>query len=176
MAAVREVQGAHGAEDALRLAVAMPVRGGGDGGGGPAVGVRKEEEEDLGWEQGFEWVDYGCRGRNEFGEETGFARVKEALEANEWAGASLAGDEEDVGDGEERELVDLVDGEEAEVTVGLLDGWSSRAGDEDRGVEDLEAVMGKLMAVREGSAGLPEAQRRELAARAVREVMGEGRG
>ncbi len=40
-------------------------------------------------------------------------------------------------------------------------------------VDDLDRLMGKLMAVKENTVGLPEDQRRRMAAKAVSEVMKE---
>lgn len=40
-------------------------------------------------------------------------------------------------------------------------------------VDDLEVMMAKLMAAKERAAELPAAQRRKVAAQAVREVIGE---
>jgi hypothetical protein len=39
-------------------------------------------------------------------------------------------------------------------------------------VDDLDKMMSKLMAVKEQSADLPEAQKKRMAAKAVRELMG----
>ena len=40
-------------------------------------------------------------------------------------------------------------------------------------VDDLDRMMSKLLAVREQGADLPEAQRKRMAAKAVRELMGD---
>ena len=45
-------------------------------------------------------------------------------------------------------------------------------GDQAGQVEGLDVMMAKLLATKERAAELPEAQRRKLAAKAVREVMG----
>jgi hypothetical protein len=39
-------------------------------------------------------------------------------------------------------------------------------------VDDLDKMMSRLLAVREQSAGLPEAQRKRMAAQAVKELTG----
>lgn len=50
---------------------------------------------------------------------------------------------------------------------------SDEGGDEggDEGVEELENLTLKLQAIKDRGAGMPEAERRNLAAKAVREVM-----
>lgn len=196
--------------------------------------------EDLALEHGFEFIDATRTGRNEFGERTGLERVREALEANDWAGGGGGGgasrpaggageagevDGDDL-DGFLEEFDPDVDGvlgarEEAEMTAELFglkaalmreeveeEEKGARAGVEDKveeaerrapaggrvgaleevgegegegktqagQVEDLERMMATLLAVREQSAGLPEAERRRVAARAVRGVMGGGGG
>jgi hypothetical protein len=66
----------------------------------------------------------------------------------------------------------LGDGEEDE------DGYGDALADTEQKnqVDDLDKMMSKLMAVREQSADLPEAQRKRMAAKAVRELMGDGSG
>ncbi|KAH6626558.1 hypothetical protein B0J18DRAFT_477319 [Chaetomium sp. MPI-SDFR-AT-0129] len=135
--------------------------------------------------------------RNEFGERVGVARVLEALEANDWAGGGL--DEFDEGDEEveegKRELGDGFEEDDDEFDpeklgfgfdrgdfVGLKKAiWSGGGDGEDdeeeevgeKEVQKLEQMMLKLQAVRDASAGLPEDQRKRMAARAVGEVMKE---
>jgi hypothetical protein len=140
--------------------------------------------------------------RNEFGERMGLARVMEALEANDWSGGGMGGEgeEDDFAgveakgqrDGDEDDDFDpekLDFGFDREDFLGLRkaiwsgggdgDGKGSRGDadeDEEVGEEDvqqLERMMMKLQAVRDASAGLPEEQRKRMAARAVGEVMKE---
>ncbi|KAI9777852.1 MAG: hypothetical protein M1839_008529 [Geoglossum umbratile] len=181
-------------------AVGTVVREGYGGGGGGlwdgvclAVGTRQSEKPglDVGaeeWDEvcravGFEYVDAEARGRNEFGEPTGLERIKEALEANDWAAADddtlLPEDEAESGFGAEaaeleREMVGLKmaiygggeeEGEEEEEEE---DGG---AGGQEFQVEQLEAVMLRMQAVRDMSADLPEAERRKFAAKAVSDIM-----
>jgi hypothetical protein len=122
----------------------------------------------------------------------GVARVLEALEANDWAGGDMDEDEEGEGEweGEDAEFdpESLGFGFDREDFVGLRKaiwggGGSGDEGikgqeeeDEEVGEEDvqkLEKMMLKLQAVRDASAGLPEEQRKRMAARAVGEVMKE---
>ncbi|KAK4142474.1 alpha and gamma adaptin binding protein p34-domain-containing protein [Dichotomopilus funicola] len=135
--------------------------------------------------------------RNEFGERVGVARVLEALEANDWAGGGMdefkEGDEEgeegkrELGDGEVEDD-DEFDPEKLDFGfdrgdfAGLKKAiWSGGGDGEDddeeevgeKEVQKLEQMMMKLQAVRDASAGLPEDQRRRMAARAVGEVMKE---
>jgi hypothetical protein len=126
--------------------------------------------------------------RNEFGERMGLARVMEALEANDWSGGGMGaeGDEDDLagveakgrGDGDEDDDFDpekLDFGFDREDFLGLRKAiWSGGGdGDGEEDVQQLERMMMKLQAVRDASAGLPEEQRKRMAARAVGEVMKE---
>ena len=136
--------------------------------------------------------------RNEFGERVGVARVLEALEANDWSGGDLDGYREDGEDEDEdvesEKKYDEFDPEslgfgfDRDDFVGLKKAiWSGGEGDEEgvkgegegdeEGDEDdvqkMERMMSKLHAVRDASAGLPEEQRKRMAARAVAEVMKE---
>ncbi|KAH6893029.1 hypothetical protein B0T10DRAFT_264325 [Thelonectria olida] len=71
---------------------------------GLAVGVGNTDQEE--WDEicadaGLEFVMLGGKessARNEFGEKTGIARVKEALEANDWAPLEMPFSESDFGD------------------------------------------------------------------------------
>ena len=189
---VLETHAGYGAESVL-LAVGMP----GIGVSGNALAKEKREEwDDVAMQYGFEFVEFGAQGVNEFGEKQGVERVREALEANEWANEEGGGGGEDdlgLGDGDENEFGDFGFGrEEAESTAELFglkasllgdgeedeDGYGEALGDAEQKnqVDDLDKMMSKLMAVREQSADLPEAQRKRMAAKAVRELMGDGCG
>ncbi|KAK0900115.1 hypothetical protein LTR57_020771 [Friedmanniomyces endolithicus] len=48
---------------------------------------------------------------------------------------------------------------------------SSSPGEQAGDVDNLDRMMGKLLAVKEQSADLPEAQKKRMAARAVRDLM-----
>ena len=48
---------------------------------------------------------------------------------------------------------------------------SSSPGEQAGDVDSLDRMMGKLLAVKEQSADLPEAQKKRMAARAVRDLM-----
>ncbi|PHH68884.1 hypothetical protein CDD80_7166 [Ophiocordyceps camponoti-rufipedis] len=110
-----------------------------------------------------------------FGEKTGIARVKEALEANDWSLPSgpltPPSPSPDLDDNLGLERADL------EALTQALCSTSSTTADEagreggEGAVADIEAMMRKLRAVREAGADLGEAQRRDLAAKAVAEVM-----
>jgi hypothetical protein len=184
---VLEVHASYGAESVL-LAVGMPA------GGKERSALEKEKSEewdDIAMQYGFEFVEFGAQGVNEFGEKQGVERLREALEANEWADD---GEDEDVDalgleDGSDEEFGDF-GREEAEMTAELFGLKASLLGDEEDGaegsedglgdgdqkgqVDDLDKMMSKLMAVKEQSADLPEAQRKRMAAKAVRELMGGG--
>lgn len=149
-------------------------------------------------------------------EKTGIARVKEALESNDWAQDDAEEDVSEFGDlQDDKEHLDAetldfgydaadseglrraiweagakdgaVAGETSASASGSLprtassrdvlqgDGGDVEAGEdeEDREVVATENMMRRLQAVREAGEGLPEAQRRRMAARAVQEVMKE---
>jgi hypothetical protein len=137
----------------------------------------------------------GDNERNEFGERMGIARVLEALEANDWSGGGMGGEGEEGGD-EERVKEKGLPGEDEDDEfdpekldfgfdrddfLGLKRAiWSGgEKGDEEddevgeEDVQKLERMMMKLQAVRDASAGMPEEQRKRMAARAVGEVMKE---
>lgn len=182
---VVEVHAGYGADNVM-LAVAMPAN---KDAGTVSEGVR-EQLDDMAIQYGFEFVEYGATGKNEFGEKQGLERIREALEANSWdadggdsddlAGLGLEGSDDGIGN---------FGHEEAEMTAELFGMKASLMGHEDEDaeefgadleqdrqqaqVDDLDMMMSKLMAVKEQTADLPEAQRKKMAAKAVREVMGE---
>lgn len=172
--------------DVVMLAVAVPK-----GTGTVSSNDAKHADwEDLCLEYGFEYIDYAGRGRNEFWEKTGFERLKEALEANEWAMTAI---EEDDLDFEDLDLGDDDDvhgfaRDEAEMTAELFGMKAALAGSDfepgaeefeppdrqENQVEDLDRLLGKLLAVKEQSQNLPEAQRKKMAAKAIKELMDDG--
>ena len=181
MKSIQEVVDEHSyGSEAVFLAVAKPV--------GKQVVDRaaqdQEEQEDVCTQYGFEYIDYGASGKNEFGERTGFERLKEALEANEWdAGADDDVDLDDL-DFTADDFGDFGT-EEAEMTAELF-GMKAALIEEDESaspgegfapatqaiqVDDLDKLMSKLLAVKEQSEGLPEDQRKKKAAKAVRDIM-----
>lgn len=198
MKAIQEISEEHAGygADTVMLAVTMPSNQASSNSDEGAA----EQWEDVCLEYGFEYVDYRAKGSNEFGEKTGFERMKEALEANEWTatlspdsdsdlGALDLGDEDDGGvrGGEDA----FTRQDEAEMTAELFGMKAALAGTDDfeteaddfpgigrqeKGVEDLDRLMGKLLVVKEQGAGLPEAQRKRMAAQAVRELLGESMG
>lgn len=148
-----------------------------------------EAMEELCIEYGFEFIDCGAHGTNEYGEKVGFNRLKEALEANHW---DAAGDEEDELDLDELDfdVEDAVSGfarDEAEMTAELFGMKAALSGTDDSNVDgeglippthqagqvdDLDHLMSKLLAIKEQSADLPDVQRKRMAAQAVRDLMG----
>ncbi|KAH7049345.1 alpha and gamma adaptin binding protein p34-domain-containing protein [Macrophomina phaseolina] len=180
--------GAGGLWDGVCLAVGVRNKGmvgtsekvvGGDGAWGPF-----EEWDDEARERGFEYVDAEMKGRNEFGEMTGMARVREALEANEWEG----GDDDDddggldglgVGESDDEDWNKTFAAEEAEMGIEMmglkteLNGGEGADGGEDEAaqVEELERMMSKLSGIRDLAATMPEEQRKKFAAKAVNDLM-----
>ena len=106
--------------DGVLLAVGVSIddaSSGGGGGGGEVEDEVLDEWEDACAEWGLEFVHYdaaaaasqkdrgGEKGRNEFGERVGIARVREALEANDWSAAAGGGEDEEEDEDEDGELL-----------------------------------------------------------------------
>jgi hypothetical protein len=177
----------------VMLAVALPLEG---KDAQILVGKEKREEmDDLCMQYGFEFVEYAAKGMNEFGEKQGFERLKEALHTNEWSGTGDEDDDDELTfDSDNEPSVSGFGHEEAEMTAELFGLKASLLGNDDdeddaetlatdlahdrlaEQVDGLDYMMSKLLAVREQSVDLPEAQRRKVAARAVNELMSEGLG
>ncbi|TKA71954.1 hypothetical protein B0A55_05386 [Friedmanniomyces simplex] len=174
--------------DAVMLAVALPHS---RTSSKEAAEIKRDDWEDICIQYGFEFIEYASRGTNEYGEKVGFERMKEALEANEWA-AAAEDDEDDLEiDDLDFDAGDDIGGfgrEEAEMTAELFGMKAALFGDEEPttdaddllppsvqagDVESLDRMMGKLLAVKEQSADLPEAQKKRMAAQAVRDLMKE---
>ncbi|KAI9698705.1 MAG: hypothetical protein M1836_003815 [Candelina mexicana] len=164
--------------DGICLAIAMPQSV------TPHLQLESEEWDDICMEMGFEYVDAEAKGRNQFGESTGIARVKEALEANDWAAndeefseeALLGGEEPDEGFGAEAaELEREMFGMKTVIQRGSAEegkhGDDADDGDDEFEVEQLETMMLKMTAVRDMSAGMPEEERKKFAAKAVNDIM-----
>lgn len=171
--------------DAVCLAVAMPQTT------TPFLDKSHDEWDDICMEYGFEFVDSEAKGKNEFGEETGIMRVQGALEAHDWEGgdgyAEYDFDDDESGGG--------LDAEEAEMGVELFGLKAAVNGaeedDEEGQVEELESMMRKMIAIKgmhcsretlpsdlsiltlslETGEGMPEAERKRFAARAVNDLM-----
>ncbi|CAM1507871.1 Fc.00g047190.m01.CDS01 [Cosmosporella sp. VM-42] len=189
---------------------------------GVAVGVGEGTTEgDEFWdeacgEEELEFVRVGGRQveKNEFGEKTGIARVKEALETNNWTlipadpfseSGSEFGEFKTTADREEDDDTELdpenlgfgfdradfegmrraiwenvrVDDDEATRSEkkagkeGEIRGGEAEEELDDEEVVKVERMMRKLQAVREAGEGMPEEQRKRMAAMAVQEVMKE---
>ncbi|EGP90334.1 uncharacterized protein MYCGRDRAFT_68912 [Zymoseptoria tritici IPO323] len=196
MRCIQEIVERHGGGDSISIAVAVNGKSAKPEG----VQMHAEDWEDRCTEFGFEFVDYAAVGKNDYGEKVGFERLKEALEANEWDEDDAA-DGDDLLGLDDLGLADDLEGsgfnrEEAEMTAELfgmkaalygnenfdeVDNEASHAstgatGDQPDPVDDLDRMMSKLLAVKEQSADLPEAQRKRMAAKAVRELMGSNGG
>ncbi|KAK5118975.1 hypothetical protein LTR62_000186 [Meristemomyces frigidus] len=176
------------AADNVTLAIAMPPLGKHN------LEIKHDDWEDVCIQYGFEFINYSAEGINEHGEKQGLERLKEALEANEWMDADADADDlelDDLG----FDAIDDFDGsgfgrDEAEWTAEIFVMKAALAGAEDfeseaeplpsaneeSQVEDLDKMMGKLLSVKEQSADMSEAQRKRLAAQAIRELFKEGSG
>ncbi|KAK3680133.1 hypothetical protein LTR78_000510 [Recurvomyces mirabilis] len=170
--------------DNVMLAVALPPLGKDN------VVVKLDDWEDICIAYGFEFVNYAVRGRNDHGERVGLERLKEALEANEWAAADDEDGELDLDDLDFDAGDDSGTGfgrDEAEMTAELFGMKAALSGADDfepeaedfpranqeNQVEALNRMMGKLLAVKEQSAELPVAQRKRMAAQAIRDLFKE---
>ncbi|KAF7909320.1 uncharacterized protein EAF01_003038 [Botrytis porri] len=166
--------------DGVCLAVAMPQST------TPYLEKSFDEWEELCQEHGFEFVDFESKGRNEYSEPMGLERLKEALEANEWEGGDDDGEGIDLGDFEDDDDDNKSIGfgiEAAELEVEMfgmkqaINGESSKKTNPDEevesedGVEQLEALMLRMQAVKDMGADLPEAERKRFAAKAVNDIM-----
>jgi len=126
----------------------------------PRLEVGMERWEELGMEGGWEVVDVEARGRNEFGEGQGVERVREAVEANDWAGGDegedgeldLDGLEDSDGEGsvgfgiDPEEMREEMEGMKRAIYGGGEDEESGE--DEKKDVEEMEALMRKMQAMR----------------------------
>ncbi|PSN66461.1 hypothetical protein BS50DRAFT_415246 [Corynespora cassiicola Philippines] len=151
------------ASDQVCLAVAMAQ------GRTPYLEMSGEEWEGVCLEYGFEFVDGEAKGKNEFGEEVGVKRVEEAIMAQEWdGGLGVDGDEDEEGFGGSFEA------EEAEMNMELFGMKNAVHGveeDEEAQVEELENMMRRMMAIKDMGEGMPEAERKRFAAKAVNDLM-----
>ncbi|KAF2398564.1 hypothetical protein EJ06DRAFT_557804 [Trichodelitschia bisporula] len=131
--------------------------------------VKGVEWEDLCAEEGFEFVDSKASGKDEYGEERGIARVRSALEVTAWD------DDDDDDGGRFEEEGDGVRGvfapetDEMERALGALGLRDEEAPGEvdEQDVAELEMLMARLQAAKDTAAGMPDAERRRFAARAV---------
>ncbi|TKA40278.1 hypothetical protein B0A54_10884 [Friedmanniomyces endolithicus] len=182
--AVTEEHAGYGA-DTVMLAVALPY---GRGAREDAGESKRDDWDDVCLQYGFEFVEYAAEGTNEYGEKVGFERLKEALEATEWAAVDEEEDDLEIDDLDFDAGDDIggFGGEEAEMTAELFgmkaalfddEGFAAEAenssspGEQAVNVDSLDRMMSKLLAVKEQSADLPEAQKKRMAARAVRDLM-----
>ncbi|THY12483.1 hypothetical protein D6D02_05151 [Aureobasidium pullulans] len=133
--------------------------------------------EEICLDLGFEYIHIDATGKNEYGENLGLERAKEALEANEWSASSADDDddEDNVGgfDDEQAQMnaelwglkASLLDpdneGDEAE-------GSALEIEDDDLGVLDMMNIANWMI---ETTAGMPENERKKYAARAVDDLM-----
>ncbi|EMC97910.1 hypothetical protein BAUCODRAFT_66629 [Baudoinia panamericana UAMH 10762] len=166
--------------DNLLLAVALTSSG--DGGSGVAA-LDHDAWVDLCIQYGFEFINYAAEGKNEYDELTGSARLKEALEAHEWAADAAddgtgidtlgLGDDDEVGgfDREEAEMTAELFGMKAALTDDSgLDMEAEPFAQSDHQaaeVDSFERTMGKLLALKEHSTNLTKEQKKRLVAKAL---------
>jgi len=145
-------------------------------------------------EHSFEYIHADAKGRNEFGEPVGLARVREALETNDW-------NDQTNDDSDHEDMLGDFDMEKAQMNSEL---WGLKASlldadgdgdndqdDEEFKVENMEQMMSQLLAIRgeclgapnllhlavqssyqlETTAGMPEPDRKVFASRAVNNLM-----
>ncbi|KAF2188965.1 hypothetical protein K469DRAFT_564934 [Zopfia rhizophila CBS 207.26] len=150
--------------DAVCLAVAMPQST------TPYLEKSSEEWEELCMVYGFEFVDAEAKGRNEYGEPVGIPRIEEALKAHNWEGGGGDIDFQD-----EEGFGNSFDAEEVEMGMELHGMKSAVNGveeeDEEAQVEELENMMRRMVAIKEMGEGMPEAEQKRFAAKAVNDLM-----
>ncbi|KAF2705942.1 hypothetical protein K504DRAFT_386830 [Pleomassaria siparia CBS 279.74] len=162
--------------DAVCLAVAMPQST------TPYLDMGKEEWDEVCMEYGFEYIDSeekaGGKPKNDFGEEVGVKRVEEAIMANDWEGGEVELDVSEEWEDEEGEGLDAEELEMGRELFGLkaaIHGEDGESGDEEEDeetqVDELESMMRKMIAIKETSEGMPEAERKRFAAKAVNDLM-----
>ncbi|KAF2238948.1 hypothetical protein EV356DRAFT_224549 [Viridothelium virens] len=163
--------------DGACVAVAMPQTV------TPYLDISFDDWDDICRDFGFEFIDAEATGRNEYGEQTGIARIKEALQSNDWAmNESLDLDElepynenpmdEDSGFNMEGQEMGF---EFAALKSALARDESSNDTEDDAHesdqVDELERMMVHLQAARETSSGLSGVDKRRFAAREVEKIM-----
>ncbi|KHN94914.1 Alpha/gamma-adaptin-binding protein p34 [Metarhizium album ARSEF 1941] len=178
--------------DGVRLAVGVGAHDSDGGGGGDAEDGYWDWDE-LCAEAALEFVRIGARQQPDVNELGGIPRVREALESNDyWAqdAPSDFGDFEDAPDKDDADGLDFgLDGADLEglrraiwdagprdepLALTTDPGAAAGAGadeDVDVDVDEVENMMRRLQAVRDAGEGLPDAQRRRMAARAVGQVL-----
>ena len=185
MKAIQEISEKHAnyAADAVMLAVAMRnVESDGSNDGA------QEEIDDVCLQHGFEYIDYTAKGTNKFGEKTGLERLREALEANEWPDVTTTDDDGLEADESDFDAENGMRGfarDEAEMTAELFGVNAALAGDDFEPeaddivppnqqasqIDDLDRLIGRILAIKEQSVDLPEAQKKRMAAKAVKELL-----
>ncbi|WPG99509.1 Hypothetical protein R9X50_00232400 [Acrodontium crateriforme] len=154
-----------------------------------ASSLNNDDWEDACSQYGFEFINYQAQGVNEFGERLGRDRLRETLEANEWDATDgdelldlddldFDADDDGVGFGrDEAELTGELYGMKHALRTGGDEGDfdpnDEDVGDHAHQVDDLDRLMSRLLAVKEQATGLPDAERKRLAAQAVRDLMGQ---
>lgn len=152
--------------------------------------------EDECQEHGFEFIDAHASGRNEFHEARGLARVKEALEANDWsADANLTdSDLEDFGDFEANNI-ETFDGQARESLLHAMNDMDDTQTDGNEldtsiQVENLDKLFVSALAIKgnavrggysatsnkigtEQGARLPIGERKQFAAKAINKLINE---
>lgn len=152
-----------------------------------------EEWDDRCMEHGFEFIDAEVHGKNQFGENTGIERLREALEANDWAQNADDDDETDDAYGgfedEEHEMSAELWGLKASLMGADNEEDEHDEHGEGLQVDNLEHLMSQALAIKgihdscvrgkglmllaENGADLPLEERRKYAARAVNSLMND---
>jgi len=111
-----------------------------------------DEWDDRCMEYGFEFIDAEAHGKNQFGENTGIERLREALEANDWAQtADDYGESDDAfGDFEEEEHEMSAELWGLKASLMGVDGEGEEHDEDGEGlqVDDLEHLMSQALAIK----------------------------
>lgn len=127
----------------------------------PYLDMSNDDWEDICQDHGFEFIDFELAGKNEYKESQGVARLREALEANDWNADDPDLDDfdpiiDDFGEDDEASLGFDIDPKEMEEEMkGMKEAiygaglsMNEEGGDHDEEVEKLQAMMMKMQAVR----------------------------
>jgi hypothetical protein len=142
-------------EDLLRLVVFRKS---------PAETKERLEVEDACLNHGFELINMDATGKNEYGELQGIARAKEVIQTADWSELLDEADEHDI---------EAMLKEDSELNQALLnqDLTDSNLNVDEASVEELEALMQRILLAREHSSDLSQGEKKAMAAKLVAEVM-----
>lgn len=146
-----------------------------------------EDWQDLCQESGFEFIDFGMKGRNQYSELMGLDRIKEALQANDWENdyelRECDSDIDELGEfndgtfsGFQIEAAKL-EKEMQEMRIEMrqnqnsVERESETSSNFEEEVEKLEAIVSKIQIIRDSTVDLPITEKKRMAAKLMSEVV-----